>query len=168
LKLRLLRYKTLTQARSNKALRVNLPYRQSIQIGIIFTVEDRQKHDDVKEFVKRLEHEGKQVRVMSFLPKKKDNYEFMFDFFTEKDVNFWGNITSPAANRFAETPFDFVFYLDMTSNPHILNVLARSQAKCRVGRHIEGQEMFFEFMLQVNGNTHGLIDAVHKYTAKLR
>jgi hypothetical protein len=167
-KLRLLRFKTRSQARANKALRTSLPYRQAIQVGIIFTVEDRQKHDDIKDFVKKLEHEGKQVKVLAFLPKNKDNYEFLYDFFTEKDVSFWGNITSSNANRFADAQFDFLFYLDTTPNPHLMNILARSQAKCRVGNYVEGNEPYFELMLQGTNGTRGLIDAVHKYTAKVR
>ena len=168
MKLRLLRYNTKKNGKSNRAIRTSLPYKQAIQIGIIFTVEDRQKHDDIKEFVRKLEHEGKQVKVISFLPKQKDNYEFLFDFFTEKDLSFWGNITSTAANKFTDTSFDFLFYLDTTPNPYLINILARSQAKCRVGKFIEGQEPYFELMLQVENGTRALIDAVHKYTAKLR
>lgn len=168
MKLKLLRYKTRSLAKKNPALRVSLPYKQAILIGLIFTVEDKQKHDDIKEFIKRLEHDGKQVKVMSFLPRHKDNYEFLFDFFTEKDLSFWGNITSESAIHFSELPFDFLFCLDLTPNPHILNVLARSKAKCRVGKFWEDAQPYFEFMLETKDGTRTLIDSVYRYVSKLR
>jgi hypothetical protein len=167
-KLKILKYKTRSLAKSNKALRTSLPYKQALSIGIVFTVEDRQKHDDIKEFVKKLEHDGKQVKVMSFLPKHKDNYEFLFDFFTEKDVSFWGSITSESANRFCELPFDFLFYLDTAPNPLVLNIIARSKAKCRVGKYWENTQALFEFMLQIKNGTKSLIHEIYQYTSKLR
>ena len=168
MKLRLLKYKTRAQAKSNKALRTSLPYKQALSIGVIFTVEDRQKHDDIKEFVRKLEHDGKQVKVMSFLPKHKDNYEFLFDFFTDKDISFWGNITSDSANRFSEMPFDFLFYLDTAPNPLILNVIARSKARCRVGKFWEASHNYFEFMIEIKNGTRALIDGLYRYVSRLR
>jgi hypothetical protein len=168
MKLSLLKYKTRSYLKNNTSLRTSLPYRQAHSIGIVFTVEDKQKHEDVKEFVRRLELEGKQVRVMSFLPKNKDNYDFLFDFFTEKDVNFWGALTSDSANSFADAAFDFLLYLDTTPNPHLLNILARSKARCRVGKFFTQGEPYFEFMLEVKDGTKSLIDSIHRYTSKLR
>jgi hypothetical protein len=168
MKLNLLRYKTRLVARSNKALRTSLPYRQAIQIGLIFTAEDKQKHEEIKELVKRLEHEGKQVKVLSFLPKNKENYDFMFDFFSEADLSFWGNITNETANRFANVPFDFLFYLDTSPNPHILNIIARSQSKCRVGLYAPDLVPYFELMVEIKNGTRTLIDAIYRYTSRLR
>ena len=168
MKLRMLKYKTRSQAKTNKALRTSLPYKQALSVGVIFTVEDRQKHDDIKEFIRKLEHDGKQVKVMSFLPKNKDNYEFLFDFFTEKEVSFWGNITSESANRFSEVPFDFLFYIDTTPNPLILNVLARSKARCRAGKFWDSSRHYFEFMIDVKNGTRALIDGLYKYIGHLR
>jgi hypothetical protein len=168
MKLKLLKYKTNSYLKHNTALRASLPYKQAASIGVIFTVEDKAKHDEVKDFVKKLEHDGKQVKVLSYLPKNKDNYEFMYDFFTEKDVTFWGNISSESVNRFVEMPFDFLFYIDVNANPLILNILARSKAKCRVGKFWENGKRYFEFMIEVKNGTRTLIDGIYSYTARLR
>jgi hypothetical protein len=118
--------------------------------------------------VKRLELEGKKVTVLCFLPKNKDNYEFMFDFFTDKDLSFWGAITSSQALKFADIPFDFLFYLDTAPNPLVLNILARSKAKCRVGKFFDKGEPYFEFMLEIKDGNKSLIDGIHSYASKLR
>lgn len=137
-------------------------------MGIIFSVEDRQKHDDVKEFIKNLEQDGKQVIVLEFLPKKKDNYEFRFDFFTIQDLNLWGKIQNSMAHKFSQTAFDYLFYLDNEHNPLVLNLLAQSKAHCRVGKYHEENEAFFELMIGHNGTVKGLIDNMYKYTKQLK
>jgi hypothetical protein len=168
LKLTFLRWRTQSALRKNKSLRASTPYKRSNLVGVIFSVEDRQKHDDVKDFVKHLEQDGKKVQVLEFLPKKKDNYEFLFDFFTIQDLNFWGKIDNEQARKFAETPFDYLFYIDEEHNPLVLNLLAQSRAHCRVGRHHEGMEPYFEFMIAGHGTPKGLIDNMYRYTKQLR
>ena len=117
MKLNFLKHRTNTLLRDNHTERSNVPYKKAQQIGIIFSVEDKVKHDNVKDLIKKFERDGKKVTVIEFLPENKDNYEFRFDFFTERDLSFWGNITSAGALKFADTPFDFLFYIDATPNP---------------------------------------------------
>jgi hypothetical protein len=168
MKLSFLKLKTDSYLKKNKSIRVSLPYKQAMNIGIVFSVEDKTKHDEIKEFIRHLEQDGKQVKVVCFLPKNKDNYEFMFDFFTDKDLSFWGNITSSVATGFADTPFDFLYYLDTTPNPLILNLIARSKARCRVGRFWDRGQSFFELMFESNNGTRSLIETMYQYTKALR
>jgi hypothetical protein len=168
MKLSFLKYKTNSYLRRNKAVRDSLPYKQAQNIGLIFSVEDKAKHDEIKDFIKHLEQDGKHVKVMSFLPRHKDNYEFMFDFFTERDLSFWGSITSPTATRFANTPFDFLYYLDTVPNPLILNLIAQSKARCRVGKFWEQGMKFFELMIETRDGVKSLIEWMYKYTKALR
>ena len=168
MKLNLLKYRTNLLLRNNKADRTNLSYRKAQQVGIIFTVEDKIKHETVKEFIKKLEQDGKRVQVIEFLPAKKDNYEFRFDFFTEKDLSFWGNITSTDAIKFANTPFDFLFYVDITPNPMILYLLALSKARCRVGRSWDDGHSYFELMIETVANIKVMMETMYKYAALLK
>ena len=59
MKLTFLRWRTDSALRKNKSLRASTPYKRSNLVGVIFSVEDRQKHDDIKDFVKHLEQDGK-------------------------------------------------------------------------------------------------------------
>jgi Family of unknown function (DUF6913) len=149
-------------------MRTCLPYEKADQVGVIFTVEDMQKHTHVKEFIKQLEKDGKKVTVICFLPHDKQNYEFLFDFFTVRDVSIWGNLGSTAAIKFANADFDYLFYLDTDPNPLILNLLARCKAKCRLGKFWEDGKPFFELMIESNGNNKELMDSIYKYTHLLR
>jgi hypothetical protein len=168
MRLSLLKYKTKSFLKRNKALHSNLPYKQGINVGIIFTVEDKIKHDLIKDFIKKLEQDEKKVRVISYLPKKKENYDFLFDFFTDDDLSFWGNINSSNADSFSNTSFDFLFYLDTKPNHLILNIIAKSKAKCRVGKYEPDSESYFELMIESGMNVKGLIESAYKYTSQLR
>lgn len=164
----LLKISTNTLLRKNKATRTSLPYKDATAIGIIFSVEAPEKHQLIKDLIKKLEYDGKKVSVICYLPKDKQNHEFLFDFFTDKDISFWGQITSSAAVTFCETAFDYLFYLDTDPNPLILNLLARSKAKCRMGKFWQDGKSYFELMIQNVEGMQGLIDGMYKYTSILK
>lgn len=169
MKLKLLRYKTQSFLRKNTTPRHNAAYRQAVSIGIIFTVQDRKKHDHIKDLIRKLEHDGKQVKALGYLPPNQENYEFLFDFFTYREVSVWGNITAPSALKFADTAFDFLIYLDASPNEFILNLIAKSRAKCRIGKFWdEGAEPYFEMMIESRGDARQLIDDLYRYTTALR
>jgi len=167
-KMNFLRMRTSTALKRNKSTRASLPYKKAQYVGILFSVEDKQKHLDIKEFIRLLEQDGKKVQVLEYLPLKKENYEFMFDFFTIRDLSFWGKINSESALKFCETPFDYLYYIDRESNPMALYLLADSKARCRVGRFTENESPFFEMMIEQNGTNKGLIETMYKYTKQLR
>jgi hypothetical protein len=168
MKLNFLNIRTSNQLKKNKSLRASIPYKQALTVGVLFTVEDKKKHDDIKEFIHKLEQDGKKVQVLEYLPIKKENYEFLFDFFTLKDISFWGKIESEKTLKFSDTPFDYLFNLDTERNPMVLYLLARSKSKCRVGKFQEQEKSFFELMIDSEGGTKNLIDGIYKYTAQLK
>jgi hypothetical protein len=163
-----LKWRTESALRKNKNLRVSIPYQQAQRVGIIFSVEDKSKHDEIKHFIKTLEHDGKKVNVLEYLPKKKENYEFLFDFFTIQDLNFWGSIESDHAISFINTPFDYLYYVDTDHNPLVLHLLARSKAHCRIGSYQVSLEPYFELMIEEKGSIKSLIGNMLKYTQNLR
>lgn len=168
MKLAILNLRTRSQLKSNKTPRATIPFKQAVTVGVMFTVEDKKKHDEVKEFIHRLERNGKKVQVISFLPKNKDNYEFLFDFFTEKDISFWGKINSGSAEKFYTIEFDYLYYLDAQPNPILLNVLARSKAKCRIGKYWKSGHSYFELMIDTVANTKKLIEGMYTYSTQLK
>lgn len=168
MKLSFLKYKTNLLVKKQKSTRASVPWSKALTAGIIFTVEDKQKHFAIKDFIKKLEHEGKHVQVLEYLPEKTENYEFKFDFFTDKDLSFWGNISSPSALQFADAPFDFLFYLDLQPNSMIMNILARSRAKCRVGKYWENGSTYLDFMVDSVNTNQALLESLYKYVVQLK
>lgn len=167
MKLSFLKTRTANQLKKNKTVRKSTAYKKAETVGILFSVEDKKKHDEVKEFIQKLQQDGKKVQVLEFLPEKKENPEFMFDFFTVKDISFWGQIESDKTLRFSDTAFDYLFCLDTKLNPMISYILARSKSKCRVGKYTESSQPLFELMIDSNGSTKSLIEGMYKYTTQL-
>lgn len=168
MKMKFLNMRTQSALKKNKAGRATIPYQAAQRIGVLFTVEDQQKHQLIKEFIAKLTQDGKQVQVLEFLPKKKENPEFMFDYFTIEDLSFWGKLKSEQADKFSQINFDYLFNIDSQSSPLIQNLLANSKAHCRVGRFDDSATDFYELMIETNGSTQGLIDNMYSYTKKLR
>jgi hypothetical protein len=167
-KLYFLNLRTKVFLKKNKTLRGSIPYTDAKSIGVIFTVEDRSKHSEVKNFVNQLEQDGKVVRVLEYLPKGKENYDFLYSFFTLEHVNFWGRLTSNEVTRFADQPFDYLFNVDTELNPLFSHVLARTKAHCRIGKFREDESPFYELMIDCKGSFKDLLDAIYKYSKELR
>jgi hypothetical protein len=168
MKLSFLKYKTNLLLKKQKPERQSVAWKKALTAGIIFTVEDKQKHFAIKDFIKKLEQDGKHVQVLEYLPEKTENFEFKFDFFSDKDVTFWGNINSSNALQFADAPFDFLFYLDLQPNAMIMNILARSHAKCRVGKYWEEGSSYLDFMVDSVNSTQALVETLHRYISQLK
>lgn len=168
MKLTFLRYHTNSQVKKNKTLRESITFARAQNVGILFSIEDRAKHDVVKELIKKLEGEGKKVTVLAFLPEKKENFEFLFNYFTVKDISFWGNLQSNDALSFSNTSFDFLYCLDEVPNLMVLNILARCKAKCRIGKYADGNEAYFELMIESKSGIKSLAEAALKYSRELR
>lgn len=165
---KILSYKTRSLVTNNKVARRSISYGEARSIGIIFTIEDMKKHETIKRFIKQLEKDGKKIQVLAFLPKGRQNFEFLFDFFTVKDISFWGNFTANQVMEFAQKPFDFLFYLDTETNPLIKNILAMSKAKCRIGKFDQENNAVCELMIQAsNGSTQELANEMYRYTKLL-
>lgn len=147
-------------------------YRTSSQIGIVFSTEDLEKHKAIKSFIKKLEEEGKQVQVLAYLGKGKENHEFLFDFFGDDALNFWGKVTSEQVTQFVDNKFDFVFHLDSYSNVIIDNLLANSKSLCRIG--IQGSaehqnSKLYEVLVKTANDIpfHKQIEEVYFYASKI-
>lgn len=168
MKLKFLRLRTQNQLRKNNTQRTSISFKKAERVGLLFTIEDRTKHDHIKQFIHRLEQDGKKVQAFAFLPPKKENFEFLFDFFSPQEVSFWGAVKSDHALRFADTAFDYLLCLDNKPNDYICYLLARSKARCRAGIFREELKPYFELMVTGVKTTSALIEQLYQYTQKLK
>ena len=111
--------------------RTNIPYYESQKVGLIFSVEDMEKHEAIKHLVHMLEQDKKQVTVLSYLPKGKENYEFKFDFFSETSFTLSGNVKSENILNFINTKFDYIFHID----PRCENMAGHKQLRLLLQRN---------------------------------
>jgi len=154
--------------KNEKQVRRSVGYEKAQRFGVIFTAGDVRKHDFIKSFIKRLEADGKTVETLSFVGENQENHEFLFDFFSEKDFTFFGGLKSEAVRRFIETPFDYLFHVDMEPNAYAEYVMAKSAALCRVGYYRERKNIAYEMMVKTKEhNIEELINQLYHYTSSL-
>lgn len=150
--------------------RTNTPYLESQNIGLIFSVEDMEKHEAIKHFVHLLEQDKKQVTVLSYLPKGKENYEFKFDFFSETDFTLSGKVKSESVLKFINTKFDYIFHIDpRCENILIDHILVQSKATCRIGICANNKTEFYEFIYKPTSGEamKNIVEEILNYTKAL-
>ena len=167
---KLLPWKTKILAKKNLSARDTVDFRESKYIGILFSVEDRHKHDLIINLVERLEEGNKKVEVLTFLGKDRENYDFKYDFFTIKDLSWTGKLNASNVIDFSNKKFDYLFYLDVEPSLLLESVLAMSKSKCRVGPCTEPPHSdFYELMIRIENKTDigSFIDQVFFYVNKV-
>lgn len=168
---KLLEQRTIKLAVENETVRETVGYEQAERVGILFSQSDRPKYEAVRRLAKQLKKDGKKVDVLCYLGKGGENFDFLYNYITRKDVSLWGKMHSGAAITFAQQPFDYLFYLDIKSNIYLQNILAMSKAKCRIGVHLKEPEVdkFLELMLSIKDNQvySEIVDQIFYYTKKL-
>ena len=129
--------------------RKTVNYSEAKRVGLLFKVSDEDRHDEVNYFVHKLEKEGKQVEALTYFTRDHDNpYDFKYGFFTDKDISVLGEIKSETVKHFIEKEFDFLFCISREKILAFDLILAKSRAKCRVGKYVEGTEHLYELMIQ--------------------
>lgn len=166
---KLLEQRTEKLAQANEAIRETVGYFKAQNVGILFSQIDRPKYEAVRNLAKQLKKDGKTVDVLCYLSKNGENYDFLYNYITSKDVSMLGKMHSGAAITFAQQPFDYLFYLDLKGNIYLENILAMSQAKCRIGVYEKNKDKLFELMLNVTGKPmiNEVIDQIFYYAKKL-
>ena len=141
---------------------------QTNRYGILFTSAGEDKALIIREFSKQLKVQGKDVRILEFIPKFKKNTPLSgFPYFSNKDVTLLGQINNTDEESFVKSDFDYLFLADLELHPVMINVLARSHAKCRVGLHAEGRTPFLDLMIQMPGKIEHLLNEMLTYIKKL-
>lgn len=135
-------------------------------VGIIST-DSEEKSGSIKQFSKELSAKGYDVQMLIFHQKKlKQELESHFD---KKSYDWKGKILSPTLKDFVKTPFDFLFSINTSSNLQIENVLALSNAKCRVGANIDDINKNLDLVVNMpnTSSTKELTANILEYTERI-
>ncbi len=168
-KKKFLSFKTASFLKSGKVKRTANGFSDSLSIGILFTYSDKHNFELVNGMIDKLRSEGKEVSPITYIVKTGEDDTYDFPFFNFDDIDFWGNWKKPLVNNFIDIPFDFLLNLDLNTNRATQNVLARSKARCRVGRFEEGKSDYFEMMIDHKENDYeAFIEQVYRYIKNVR
>lgn len=154
------------QARNNRSKRGSTPYRQAKSVGILFTMNNLDDYEAIRNFETKLKKDGKEVKVLSYLPKNVENFHFHYDIFSHTDYSATGEVKAANISSFIEQRFDYLICLDNNPNLYIDYILATSAARFRIGNYRENKEPLYELMLRLNGpdSVSNLIQQIIHYT----
>lgn len=101
-------------------------------------------HKSLELLTKALKEKGLKTTVLSFLKDKEVfNYNLSNVPFSNKDINWLGQIKSQEIKNFINSPFDYLICLNTSPFLPFENILAHSKAKCRVGiQHSENSNCY--------------------------
>ena len=162
----ILPWRIRSQIREKRVKRGSTPYREAKKIGILFTMNNLDDYEVIRGFENKLKKEGKEVKVLSYLPKNVENFHFHYDIFSHTDFAAFGQIKAHNIHEFIEQRFDYLICLDKAPNLYIQYILAASAARFRIGTHIDNKEALYELMIRLNGHdsVDNLIQQIYHYT----
>jgi hypothetical protein len=173
LKEKILSLYTKRLVKTLRVARVNVGFQQAQSMGILYSAESPQKHEAVRCFATQLNKLGKKVARLCYAVAPLHAAQLDFPTITPRDLQLWGTITHAQAQDFVNTSFDYLYQVDLEGHPMLDYLLAKSQAKCRVGYYDPSRAGLFEMMVKFDRKTDGndiddlIVQMIH-YTQLLR
>lgn len=129
--------------------RQTLNYHEAKSIGILLKTEDATMVKAVQVFFQKLTKDSKKITILIYQSKPENAVDFQFQHYllTEKEIDNWGNIHSEIMENFISQPFDYLYCISKEDEPVFQYILAKSKAKCRIGKYSQANEVFFEMMI---------------------
>jgi hypothetical protein len=132
--------RALRKRKSEKRMRQVVNFHRAQKVGIIFESTGEHFFVLVKQYVQYLKetHGIRQVMAMGYVDDVEEpfyhRHQLNFDYFTRKDLNWWGIPSCDQSTNFCETEFDIL--IDFTKNDclPLRFVMQDSKAKFKVGR----------------------------------
>jgi hypothetical protein len=162
-------------AKDTAPMRCNVGLSKATTVGVLYSYTAPAKHEIVQRFVRQLKNLNKKVSVLCYkTPKDRmhasSNLVYAFE---HKAVTLLGTFGSSRIQQFADTPFDYLFHVDLDSNAVLDCIVAKSQARCRVGCFDPSRKPLLEIMIKVRAtaqrfeDTKRLVQHMFHYTSQL-
>lgn len=147
---------------------LSVGYTEAFKIGIIFKYLGEAHYQRVLSFAGDFEKDQKEISILVFCPKPDIKYDFPN--YTNKNLSFWGRLSSEEIELFLQTKYDFLINLDLEPHPFVDSVLSRVQAKCKIGRYKVQREVFYQLMIHIDplNDFEQFLEQVNHYLKKLR
>ncbi len=160
-------YKINKAQKKNIELRESIAYEKASYFGIIYHNNEQSKIDAAEKLSTLLKMDNKKVKNIAFEHKSTIKH-LPYDTLTNENFDFWGGLKGKVATDFIQADFDFLICLDNEPNGPIKSILANSQAKCRVGKYNEENQLTFEMLLVDKSNNYVLwVEELYQYLKQL-
>jgi hypothetical protein len=128
--------------------------KEAKKIGVLYTLDDVPEYETVSELVSYLQHDHKEVKALGFVKNKNLVSRFLpklsYDFFSNKDVNWFFKPLHSRVKDFVDREFDILIDLSMNDSLPLKFISGLSMAHCRVGRFSEANRLCYDLMIDLN------------------
>jgi hypothetical protein len=125
-------------------------------IGILYCGENASDVELMKKYVHTLRDKGKQVKSLGFINVKEVppglNGSEMHQYFSMKELNWYGKPSSKFIHNFVKEEFDMLFDFGLPAQLPILFLTSMSKAKCKVGKYLEKYVDLYDVMIEADEN----------------
>ncbi len=168
------RYFLKNKLKKNTRERRFISLKEAKDIGILYLFTNEQDYNAISKFVKLLQDQNKKVKALGFVKQKNLTNRFLpklsYDFFSQKDINWYGKPSNIFIKDFIEKDFDIIIDMSLQDNYPLQYISGVSKAKLKVGRIGEKNSDIYDIMLKNEKNTKldKFINEVHHYLSILK
>lgn len=123
-------------------------------VGILFDASNPEDFELVKRYVVYLREHAKKVKVMGYFSAKQipalTYSKLEYDFFSSKEVNWFGKPTTHIIDNFINEEFDLLIDLNIHDHFPLKYISALSKAKFKVGKYKEEDESIFDMLIDAD------------------
>jgi hypothetical protein len=145
----------LSKLRKKNKRKVKIcPLSKAKTVGVTFVVRSKNELKEVKQVLKVFANKGLETYALGYIPEKKADDYFLsqqaFNFFYDKELDFFLRPKSEAANEFQQQSFDLLIDLNTFTYFPMKYLLENSAAGYKVGYFNEENDGPFDLMLQID------------------
>lgn len=147
----------LKRMSNSKRVRKVMNYHEAQEIGIIYPSDNESKFVLVKQFIEyfKKEHGISHVIALGYVSEKEapfyHSHVLHHDYFTQKDLNWYGKPTCTATESFSARDFDILIDLSENDRIPIRFVLESSNARFKVGRDTNSES--YDLTMEMNSQS---------------
>jgi hypothetical protein len=120
--------------------------------GLLFDANDPEIYELVKKYFKYLKESKKKVHAIGFYDLKNlpqmEYSKLDYDFFTRKDLNWWGKPGGTFVTNFIEEEYDVLINFSLNDSFPLKYISAMSKAKMKIGKLDEKNSAVYDMMIQ--------------------
>ena len=132
--------------------RKSISFEKARNIGILLDATNRENQVFADKYRDQLRKMGKKVNVLAYFNDSLTHNNILFDYFNNKNLNWYYQPKSKKVEDFMNTTFDVLISLHLDESPPLEFISAMSKAHMRVGQYREEREFCYDLMIDINDN----------------
>lgn len=145
--------KDALKTRRNKKF-INL--KDASSLAIVYYLKKDEDYTAVSDFVESLKKRGLRVKALGYVKDRHLTQKYLpkltYDYFYDKDLNWFGKPGGNYVRDFLDKPFDVLVDLSSGETVPINFVTANSSARFKVGRFKQENQVLFDLMIKQDYN----------------